>query len=139
MKTVVDYLKEHKQYIHDVMDADFELEMIEDKIILKHGEDEWLIDAESGLDAEYEIQEVLEEFGIEIRFCDECGSPMDQGFMVDDGSFYSCEECFESAMDSAYGKGNWRATDEEGEFGGYYEYLDVDVWEDTGIFWTQWY
>ena len=139
MKTVVDYLKEHKQYIHDVMDADFELEMIEDKIILKHGEDEWLIDTESGLDAEYEIQEVLEEFGIEIRFCDECGSPIDQGFMVDDGSFYSCEECFESAMDHAYGKGNWRSTDEEGSYGGYYEYLDVDTWEDTGIFWTQWY
>ena len=139
MKTVVDYLKKNKKYEHDVMDADFELEIIEDKIILKHGEDEWLIDAETGLDAEYEIQEVLEQYGIEIRFCDECGSPMDQGFMVDDGSFYSCEDCFESAMDHAYGKGNWRSTDEEGEWGGYYEYLDVDVWEDTGIFWTHWY
>lgn len=139
MKTVVDYLKENKKYEHDVMDADFELELEGDKIKLKHGTDEWLIDTESGLDAEYEIQEALEECGIEIRFCDECGSPMDQGFMVEDGSFYSCEDCFESAMDHTYGKGNWRATDEEGEWGGYYEYLDVDVWEDTGIFWTNWY
>ena len=44
MKTVVDYLKENKQYIHDVMDAYFELELIEDEIKLKYDGKEWLIE-----------------------------------------------------------------------------------------------
>ena len=139
MKTVVDYLKANKKYEHDVMDADYELELDGDKIKLRCNGQEWLIDATYGSSAESEIRDILEEHGIETRFCEECGVPIDQGFMVDDGSFYSCEDCFESAMNHAYGKGNWRGTDEEGEWGGYYEYLDGDVWEDTGIFWTQWY
>ena len=35
MKTIVDYLKEHKKYEHDVMDADFELELKGEQIKLR--------------------------------------------------------------------------------------------------------
>ena len=140
MKTVVDYLKKNKKYEHDVMDADFELELKGDIIKLRCNEEEWSISTESGVDAEYDIQEILEEHEIEIRFCEICGSPMDQGYTTDCGGWYCCEDCFEGAMDTDYGKGNWRGTDEEGIGGGFYEAMDEDgEWEDTGVYWTQWY
>ena len=42
-------------------------------------------------------------------------------------------------MDEDYGKGKWRASDEEGEYEGWYEYLNEDgEWEDTGVFYTEW-
>ena len=42
-------------------------------------------------------------------------------------------------MNKAYGKGKWRGTDEEGYYGGFYEYLQDDgEWEDTGVFYTEW-
>ena len=61
------------------------------------------------------------------------------GCIAGDGWWYCCEECFETTMDNDYGKGKWRATKEEGKFGGFYEALnDEGIWEDTCIFWTQW-
>ena len=140
MKTVVDYLKKNKKYEHDVMDADFELELEGDIIKLRCNEEEWSISTTSGVDAEYDIQEILEEHEIEIRFCEICGIPMDQGYTTDCGGWYCCEDCFEGAMDEDYGKGKWRGTDEDGIDGGFYEALDEDdEWEDTGVYWTQWY
>lgn len=74
-----------------------------------------------------------------IRFCDVCGKPIQEGYMSDDGCYYSCEDCFEADMDESYGKGKWRATEEEGEYGGFYEALDDNgKWEDTTIFYTEW-
>ena len=102
MMSIVNYLNEHQKYEHDVMGRAFMLEMDNNNIVLKVNGDEWLI--ESGISAELAIQEILEEHNIEIRFCEECGKPMDEGFMIDDGSFYSCEECFESVMDNTYGR-----------------------------------
>jgi hypothetical protein len=87
---------------------------------------------------DFDLQDMLDEFGLEIRFCEECGKPYDAGFIAGDGDWYCCHECFESIMDRDYGKGKWRATDEEGDRGGFYEYLDGDEWEDTGIFYTEW-
>lgn len=141
MKTVVDYLKEHKQYIHDVMDADFELKLDSEVVTLKCNGHEWQINAKSGSQTEDEIIFILEEnFGIEIRFCRTCGMPIDFGFMECGGYFYSCEEHFEESMDDMYGKGKWRASKYEGEYGGFYEFLDDDgKWEDTGVFYTEWY
>lgn len=141
MKSIINYLEGHgNKYEHDVLGREFTIELDADNIRLKCKGNEWLINCNPVRPSiEWEIMDILEEQGISIRICEECGIPMDEGFMVDDGSFYSCESCFESAMDKTYGKGNWRGTDEEGEWGGYYEYLDVDIWEDTGIFWTQWF
>ncbi len=140
MKGVVDYLKEKGQFYYDLLDHEFELEIEGDNVLIKVGEDEWLIEIGDGSGVEHEIRETLEEYGTQIRFCDHCGMPIDEGFMIDDGSFYSCEDCFESIMDKYYGKDKWRDTDDEGEWGGYYEWLKNDgTWEDTGIFWTQWY
>ncbi len=140
MKTVVDYLKENKQYIHDVMDAYFELELIEDEIKLKYDGKEWLIDTQIGVHAEEDIEYILEQHGIEIRFCETCGSPIDQGFTTDESGWYCCEDCFEKTMDEDYGKGKWRASEDEGIDGGFYERQDEDgEWEDTGIYYTEWY
>ena len=89
---------------------------------------------------QYDIQDILyEEYGVEIRFCDKCGKPYDAGYMAGDGEWYSCEECFESVMDGYFGKGKWQPSEEEGRYGGYYEYLNDDgEWEDTGAFYTEW-
>jgi hypothetical protein len=141
MKTVIDYLKEHGKYEHDFQGRDFELELVGERILLKRENGkEHIIDAnQKGYYIEIAIQDILELDGIEIRFCEECGTPFDAGFMANDGGWYSCEECFESAMDRTYGKGKWRPSEYEGAYGGWYEYLDEDEWEDTSIFYTEWY
>ena len=42
-------------------------------------------------------------------------------------------------MNTTYGKGKWRPSEEEGENGGFYEFQACDgFWEDTGIFYTEW-
>ena len=140
MKTITDYLRKHGEYQHDVMGREFELKLNGNIIILSFNKQTWCIDIDKDKYCQWTIQDILEgKFHIEIRFCEECGKPMDEGFLIDDGSFYSCDDCFEEVMDKYYGKNKWRPTDEEGEWGGYYEYLDKDEWHDTGIFWTQWY
>ena len=140
MKTVVDYLRENKIYDHSIEDSDFILELKGDKIKLTCEGEEWLIDASSGVDAECDINSILEDHNIEIRFCEICGIPFDAGYTTDEGSWYCCTDCFEGAMDADYGKGNWRGTDKEGIDGGFYECLNEDdEWEDTGVYYTEWY
>lgn len=140
MKNILDYLLEHNnKYEHDILGREFTLELAGDNIIITCNKKQWVINSHPmGLHVECEIYEILEDNGIDIRICEWCGTPMDEGFMIDDGTFYSCDECFESAMNEEYGNGNWRPSD-EGEYGGYYEHLKNNTWEDTGIFWTQWY
>ena len=140
MKTIVEYLRINRKYEHDVMDADFELELDGDKIKLRHDGKEWSIDTDVPVHAEDDIQSILENHEIEIRFCEGCGMPIVQGYTTDDSGWYCCEDCFEATMDDDYGKGNWRASDDMGEYGGYYEWLNEDdEWEDTGIYYTEWY
>lgn len=141
MKTVIDYLKKHRQYEHNFKGRYFTLELIDEDIILtrENGQEHIISVNQKGWDIEINIQDILELDGIEIRFCEECGTPFDAGFMANDGGWYSCEECFEDHMDRCYGKGKWRPSEYEGEDGGWYEYLDGDEWEDTSIFYTEWY
>ena len=143
MATVLDYLKEHGEYVHDVMGRAFVLELndIDDQILLGCNGNWVIINAQQkGWTIERDISEFLEDnYDIQIRFCEECGKPFDAGFIAGDGEWYCCEECFEDAMDTTYGKGKWRPTEDEGEYGGYYESLDGDEWVDTSIYWTQWY
>ena len=140
MKSIVNYLKENgpfKGYIgkHEVM-----LEIIPDCIIMTVDEEKYNIDISNEWVAQSTIQDMLYEFDkTEVRFCEECGKPYDCGFMAGDGDWYCCEDCFEDAMNKAYGKGKWRGTEEEGYYGGFYEYLQDDgEWEDTGVFYTEW-
>lgn len=143
MKTIIDYLTEHRKYEHDVQGGAFELELndIDDQILLGCNGD-WVIIStkQKGCTIENDIREILEDnYGIEIRFCEECGKPFDAGFIAGDGDWYCCEECFDCAMDSTYGKGKWRPSKNEGEYRGWYEALDGDEWEDTSIYYTEWY
>lgn len=140
MKTIVDYLNIKHIYEHNILGRDFILELESKIITLKyHGHEWWIATNKSGQEIECIIQDILEECGMEIRFCEVCGKPFDAGFIAGDGDWYCCEECFEPTMDKDYGKGKWRGTDEEGEYGGFYEYLNDDgEWEDTGIYWTEW-
>ena len=80
MKTVVDYLKEHGKYEHDVMGRAFEIELQGERILLGC-DGEWvLINAEQkGWIIESDIADILEGHHIEIRFCEECGKPFDAG------------------------------------------------------------
>lgn len=141
MKTVLAYLRKHGKYEHDFKGRDFKLELIGERILLKrHNGTEHVINAnQEGYKIETAIQDILELDKIEIRFCEECGKPFDAGFMADDGSWYSCKECFETAMDNCYGKGKWRPSENEGEYGGWYESFDGNEWVDTSIFYTEWY
>ena len=140
MKTIVDYLKKNKKYIHNTAGHYFELKLHNDDIALEIDGDVWLIDAyPPHFEVAYDIQNILGKYKIEIRFCDICGRPFEAGFTADDGSWYCCEDCFENTMDTYYGEGRWRGTSEEGIFGGFYECLDVDgKWFDTGIYYTEW-
>ena len=141
MATVLDYLKKHKKYEHDFQGRDFELELNDDQILLGCNGDWVIINAEQkGWTIENDIRAILEDdYGIEIRFCEECGKPFDAGFIAGDGDWYCCEECFEGAMDTTYGKGKWRPSEDEGENGGWYEAFEVDEWVDTSIYYTEWY
>lgn len=141
MKTVIDYLKEHGKYEHDFKGRYFTVELIEERVLLtrENGNEHIISAKQKGWDIERDIQDILELDGIEIRFCEECGTPFDAGFMAEDGDWYSCEECFDDAMDRTYGKSKWRPSEHEGEYGGWYEYLDGDEWTDTSIFYTEWY
>ena len=141
MKTVLDYLKKHGKYEHDCQGRVFELELTDKDIKLRCNNDVYSIQlSQTGYEVENIIQTVLEEdHQIDIRFCDECGIPFDAGFMEEGGDWYCCEECFEDGMDKTYGKGKWRPSEYETEWGGWYEYLDGDEWEGTSIFYTVWY
>lgn len=141
MKTVLDYLKEHGKYEHDVKGRAFKLELIGERILLtRENGKEHVIDAnQKGWDIAIDIQGILEHDKIEIRFCEECGKPFDAGFIAGDGDWYCCGSCFDEAMDKTYGEDKWRPTDEEGEYGGYYESFDGNIWVDTSIYYTEWY
>jgi hypothetical protein len=141
MKTILDYLIEHKRYEHDVKGRAFDMELIGECILLRreNGKEHVISANQKGWDIEIDIQNILEHDNIEIRFCEECGKPFDAGFIAGDGDWYCCGSCFDDAMDKTYGEGQWRPTDEEGEYGGYYENFDGDVWVDTSIYYTEWY
>lgn len=69
-----------------------------------------------------------------IRICNHCGKPMIEG-MTDLEDFYTHEgKCFVEEMNKRYGEDNWKETEDEGYYGGYYEANG----DDTGIFWTTW-
>lgn len=137
MATIVDYLEKNGKFVGMIGEHEIILIPLLGYILMNLDGHNYQIDKHK---AEYAIQDVLEKIdGTEIRFCDECGKPYDHGFMADGYSWYSCEDCFEKAMNRDFGKGEWRGTEEEGDCGGFYEYLNVDdTWEDTGIFYTEW-
>lgn len=92
---------------------------------------------------EDDLQEKCENIlKFEVRFCDYCGCPMNKGYTDDDADFYNCEECFPKDMDERYGKGNWRAYDDDGDcnyMGGYYEYFRDGEWEAEPSYYTEWF
>ena len=138
MKTIVDYLKQHKQFTGEVGGYKLKLKLeylniimeVEDMIYCKVNVNR----SDICETLQYLFESITE---MEIRFCEECGKPYDRGFTAG-GDWCCCEECFESAMDRDYGRGNWRAAKEEGAYGGWYETLRDGRWEDTGIYWTEW-
>ena len=138
MKTIIDYLKTNKKFEGVIGKATIKLEMYQDLLVMtrdNHIHTQKIVESD---DAEAFVRDILEHHRIEVRFCDECGKPYDAGYIAGDGDWYCCEDCFKSVMDRDYGEGSWRGTDEEGYYGGYYEYFDGLEWEDTGIYWTSW-
>lgn len=140
MKTILDYLKTEGRFEGVINNHDIVIDISGDEVWMFRDE-EWTfikID-DGGLYIQTHIQDYLYELdSTEIRFCDECGKPYDAGFFAGDGDWYCCEDCFKGAMNAIYGKGKWKATKEEGYYGGYYAYFDGKEWEDTGVFWTSW-
>lgn len=140
MTTIVDFLRKNKEYKEQFGNYEVLFKYSGHRIIIECECEEFTITYDDPYEVHSIILDIMEDFGgTEIRFCEECGKPFDKGFMVGDGSWYSCEDCFETAMDNTYGKGQWRSTDEEGYYGGYYESShDGGEWEDTGVFYTEW-
>lgn len=140
MKTIKDYLEKNGSFKTYLKDREVGFTLCEDYIIVEV-DDRVAADIYE-LKTEMEIQDMLyDNYDIEVRFCEECGKPFDAGFTAGNGDWYCCEDCFEPVMNRDYGEGNWRPTDDEGYYGGFYEYLsDYNCeWEDTGIFYTEWY
>ena len=140
MKTIIDYLKTKGKFEGCFSQHDIVIDLNDNEVLLWCDEDKWLINInDTDCAIEHEIQDILDEnYQTEIRFCEECGKPMDKGYIAGDGDWYCCEDCFESAMNATYGKGKWKATKEEGYYGGFYAYFDGKEWEDTSVFWTSW-
>ena len=141
MMTIVDFLRKNREYKEQFGNYEVLFKYGGHRIIIECECErfEIVIDDDDIYEIHNTIQDIMEIFGkIEIRFCEECGKPYDKGFMAGDGDWYCCEDCFEGAMNETYGEGKWHSTDEEGYYGGYYEYFDCDEWEDTGIFYTEW-
>ena len=140
MKTVEDYLIQNKTYEEDISVYKVKLKLTNKNVIMTVDDDRYFVKRDGEVGIETEIRYILEEnYGANIRFCDICGIPYDMGFVGGDGEWYCCQSCFDSAMNTDYGKDGWRATEDEGEYGGYYEYLKADgEWEDTGIYYTEW-
>ena len=152
-KNIIDYLKiqkDNKETFEDVrhngkefVHTDVTLELVEYGIHLYvNRELEKFINLDD--DCEDEIMTCLyDEYGIEVRFCDYCGCPMQVGYTDDGGDFYNCEDCFPKDMDERYGKGNWREYDDEdgdcNELDGYYEYLEDGEWQPEPSYYTEWY
>ena len=137
MKTVENYLIQNKVYEESIADHEVKLKLAKKTIVMTVDGDRYLIKRfDDEISPETEIRDILEDvYGANIRFCDVCGAPYDMGFMAGDGEWYCCQSCFQSEFE----KGGWRETEEEGEWGGYYEYLNSDgEWEDTGVFYTEW-
>ena len=78
----------------------------------------------------------------EFRTCDYCHKPMIDGFTVEGGGWYCCEDCFEPIMKRDYPNG-YKPNDHDDDpywCDGMWDYLDDDgKWRDTGIFYTEWY
>lgn len=140
MKTVVDYLIQNKIYEEEIAGYEVKLKLTNKCIVMTVDEDRYLIKRFGDVSPETEIKYILEDnYGANIRFCEICGIPYDMGFIAGDGEWYCCQSCFQSVMDKDYGEEGWRGTEEEGEHGGFYEYLNSDgEWEDTGIYYTEW-
>lgn len=140
MKTILDYLADNGETTVIIGVHKIRFEPCFGSITVHvDGAKQYDIGVDEAEIAQNEIQEILyENHQTEIRFCEECGKPIDEGFMAGDGDWYCCDDCFENAMNETYGKGKWRATKAEGPSGGYYVCFDGKEWEDTGIFWTSW-
>lgn len=140
MKTIIDYLIENKTYEEDIANHIVKLKLSKKCIVMTIDDDRYLIKRFGDVSPETEIRTILEDiYGANIRFCDECGIPYDMGFMAGDGEWYCCQNCFENVLNRDLGQDCWRESEDEGEYGGYYEYLKDDgEWEDTGIFYTEW-
>lgn len=86
------------------------------------------------------IWDIICNYGLDFRVCDECGKPMEDGYYNEDVEFCACsDDCFKKQMDEAYDR-VWRKTEDERE-GKYYEAYDVDTktWEDVNAYYTEWY
>ena len=84
-----------------------------------------------------ELGELIEKNSFpELRFCDYCGSPMEEGF-TDESDYLCCEEEFQLKMDSNYGAGNWRP-EPTGCEDYCYEYLKNGEWIPCDWYWTEW-
>ena len=139
MKNVIDYLIENKKFDGIIGKANIKIELCDDIVVITRDTYVHTFRLSDDIVAEYEIQDILEANKIEVRFCEQCGKPYDKGFTAGNGEWYCCEECFESTMDEDYGKGKWRPSEQEGEYEGWYEYLNEDnEWEDTSVFYTEW-
>ena len=141
MRTVLDYLKENKKFEGMIGNINLKLKLFEDLLVVSRDTYIHTCKVSNYSEAEEFIEDILANHKVEVRFCEECGKPIDAGYIAGGGEWYCCEDCFKPAMDRDYGQGRWRGTDEEGVYGGYYEYLEEDCddeWEDTGIYYTEW-
>jgi len=88
------------------------------------------------------LMNYLEKECEDIRICNECGYPMQEGWVYENSYEHYCsKECYTADANRTWGKGNWRITGRENEEGGFLEFLDENdgQWEPLKFYWTYWY
>lgn len=88
-----------------------------------------------GIKSKEELEERLEKQGFDdLRFCNACGAPMQEGF-TDECIYFDTELEFKQHMDRIYDENMWgpgRSWD------GYYAYLEDGQWLESEFYYTEW-
>lgn len=134
-ESIIEERKEHNSYDLSVNEENyysiniFTKEIEEEPKEVKHNKkylsNEYVIDmigaANQLMDSEEKNKfiEFLEDMGIEVRICSECGCLMAEGYVIEDGYDYYCEE---ECLIKGYGENPHEKAEEEG----------ID------LYWTEW-
>ena len=90
-----------------------------------------------GTDLEENIWDLIYDWDLNFRICDECGKPIEEGYYNEDAELYACcDGCFKKQMNRTYEDG-WKM---EVKGDTYYAFYDMkEGWNDITVYYTEWY
>lgn len=79
--------------ILDLIDDDKLINFIQEKFVEEFSKDELINIFTNEVGKNQELIDILEELGIEIRICSECGKIMQSGYITADFDYYCSDDC----------------------------------------------